>query len=634
MSTKSQQRISVSNLLFLALAFIAAVIISNQLLRGWRIDLTQNNLYTLSDGTIRILKNIDEPINLYFYFSDQATASIPTLRSYANRVREMLEEFEIVADGNINLKVIDPLPFSEDEDRAAQFGLQGVQLGTSPDTVYIGLAGTDSVDNVEIIPFFQPDKEAFLEYDIAKMVSSLVYPERTVIGLVSSIEISGSFDPQSRRMLEPWVVYQQVQQLFEIRNLGATFEEIPAEISLLWIVQPRNLATATLYAIDQYIMHGGKALIFVDPLAEADPASAEGMPQGMPPMGQGSDLPKLFAAWGLDFSAQDVIADAQLALQISAGISRRPTRHFGYLGLTTDQMSDDDIVTADLSSINMATAGQLQVVDGGAATLEPLLTSSPNSSPMPATRFSFLPDPSALQNDFAPDGTEHILAARLSGTLPSAFPDGRPPTSVSAAEGDLPQEEADLNHISEAAQPANLIVVADVDMLGDQFWVQKQNFFGQQIASAFASNGAFVINAIENLSGSSDLIGVRSRASYTRPFSRVESIRVDAEARFLETEQRLQNDLAETERRLRELQSTREDSGNILLSREQQQEIDRFVDQRASIRKDLRAVQRGLDRDIEQLGTVLKMVNIGLVPLLLTVFVLIAVWRRTRGVGA
>ena len=634
MSTRSQQRISVSSLLFLALAFIAAVIISNQLLRGWRIDLTQNNLYTLSDGTIRILKNIDEPINLYFYFSDQATASIPTLRSYANRVREMLEEFEFVADGNINLKVIDPLPFSEDEDRAAQFGLQGVQLGTSPDTVYIGLAGTDSVDNVEIIPFFQPDKEAFLEYDIAKMVSTLVNPERTVIGLVSSIEISGSFDPQSRRMLEPWVVYQQVQQLFEIRNLGATFEEIPAEISLLWIVQPRNLATATLYAIDQYIMHGGKALIFVDPLAEADPASAEGMPQGMPPMGQGSDLPKLFAAWGLEFSAQDVIADAQLALQISAGISRRPTRHFGYLGLTTDQMSDDDIVTADLSSINMATAGQLQVVDGGAATLEPLLTSSPNSSPMPATRFSFLPDPSALQNDFAPDGTEHILAARLSGTLPSAFPDGRPPTSVSAAEGDLPQEEADLNHISEAAQPANLIVVADVDMLGDQFWVQKQNFFGQQIASAFASNGAFVINAIENLSGSSDLIGVRSRASYTRPFSRVESIRVDAEARFRETEQRLQNDLAETERRLRELQSTREDSENILLSREQQQEIDRFVDQRASIRKDLRAVQRGLDRDIEQLGTVLKMVNIGLVPLLLTVFVLIAVWRRTRGVGA
>ena len=634
MSTKSQQRISVSSLLFLALTFIAAVIISNQLLRGWRIDLTQNNLYTLSDGTTRILKNIDEPINLYFYFSDQATASIPTLRSYANRVRELLEEFENIADGNINLKVIDPLPFSEDEDRAAQFGLQGVQLGTSPDTVYIGLVGTDSVDNVEIIPFFQPDKEAFLEYDIAKMVSTLVNPERTVIGLVSGIEISGSFDPQSRRMLEPWVVYQQVQQLFEIRNLGTTFEEIPAEISLLWIIQPKNLATATLYAIDQYIMDGGKALIFVDPLAEADPASAEGMPQGMPPMGQGSDLPKLFAAWGLNFSARDVIADAQLALQISAGISRRPTRHFGYLGLTTDQMSEDDIVTADLSSINMATAGQLQVADGGAATLEPLLTSSPNSSPMPATRFSFLPDPSALQNDFAPDGTEHILAARLSGTLPSAFPDGRPPTSVSAAAGDLPQEEEDLKHISEAAKPANLIVVADVDMLGDQFWVQKQNFFGQQIANAFASNGAFVINAIENLSGSSDLIGVRSRASYTRPFSRVESIRVDAEARFRETEQRLQNDLAETERRLRELQSTREDSGNILLSREQQQEIDRFVDQRASIRKDLRAVQRGLDRDIEQLGTVLKMVNIGLVPLLLTVFVLIAAWRRTRGVGA
>ncbi len=630
MSTKSQSRLSISSLALLLLGFVAAVIISNQLFSGWRFDLTENKLYTLSDGTVRILESIDEPINLYFYYSDQATAGIPSLRSYANRVRELLEEMDDVAGGTINLRIIDPLPFSEDEDRAAQFGLQGVQLGPSPDPVYMGLAGTDSLDNVEIIPFFQPDKEAFLEYDIARLISTLANPTRTVIGLVTDLEMSGGFDMQTQQMRDPWIIYQQAQQLFDVRNLGAAFEEISDEISLLWIVQPRDLANATLYAIDQYIMRGGKALIFVDPVADADPVSVEGMPQGMPPMGQGSDLPELFDAWGLDFSAEDVVADAQLALQINSGFNRQPVRHFGYLGITMDRMSNDDIVTADLSAINMATAGHFVLAEGSAASLEPLLSSSSVSATMPATRFSFLPDPSSLQDDFAPTGTEHVLAARISGTLQSAFPDGPPPTAVSSADGDAAEEVSEDNHLAESVEPANLIVVADVDMLSDPLWVQVQNFFGQQIASAFASNGAFVINALENLSGSSDLIGVRSRASYTRPFTRVESIRVDAEARFRATEQRLQSELDETERRLHELQSSREDTGIILLSPEQQAEIDRFVDQRASIRQELRAVQRGLDRDIENLGTVLKIINISLVPLLLTVFILIAVWRRSR----
>jgi ABC-type uncharacterized transport system involved in gliding motility auxiliary subunit len=630
MSTKSQRRLSVSSLAVLLLGFIAAVIVSNQLFSGWRIDLTENKLYTLSDGTVRILESIDEPINLYFYYSDQATAGIPSLRSYANRVRELLKEMDDVADGNINLRVIDPLPFSEDEDRAAQFGLQGVQLGPSPDPVYMGLAGTDSLDNVEIIPFFQPDKEAFLEYDIARLISTLAKPTRTVIGVVTDLEMSGGFDMQTQQMGNPWVIYQQAQQLFDVRDLGAAFEEISDEISLLWIVQPRDLANATLYAIDQYIMRGGKALIFVDPVADADPASVEGMPQGMPPMGQGSDLPELFDAWGVDFSAEEVVADAQLALQINPGFNRQPVRHFGYLGITMDRMSNDDIVTADLSAINMATAGHFALAEDSAVSLEPLLSSSSVSATMPATTFSFLPDPTSLQDDFVPTGTEHVLAARISGTLQSAFPDGPPQTAVSSADGDAAEGPSDDNHLAESVEPANLIVVADVDMLSDPLWVQVQNFFGQQIASAFASNGAFVINALENLSGSSDLIGVRSRASYTRPFTRVESIRVDAEARFRATEQRLQSELDETERRLHELQSSREDTGIILLSPEQQAEIDRFVDQRASIRQELRAVQRGLDRDIENLGTVLKVINISLVPLLLTAFILFAVWRRSR----
>lgn len=629
MSTKTQQRLGASSLALLAVAFIVAVSISNQLFKGWRIDLTENKLYTLSDGTRNLLAGLEEPINLYFYFSDQASQSMPSLRSYAERVREMLEEFEAAADGAIRLTVIDPLPFSEEEDRAAQFGLQGVQLGASPDPVYMGLAGTDALDNEEVIPFFQPDKEAFLEYDIAKLVSTLSSPERTVVGLVSGVQMAGSFDPQTQRMSQPWVVYQQAQQLFEIRNLGTTFVEIADDISLLWIVQPKNLSNETLYAIDQFVMKGGKAIIFVDPVADVDPAAMEGMPQGMPPMGQGSDLATLFDAWGIEFSATEVVADAGLALQIS-GMDRRPVRHYGYVGVTSDHMSADDIITADLNVVHIATGGAVGAAEGSTVDMQPLLQSSANAQAMPATRFSFVPDPASLQDGFAPVGEPFVLAARFSGVLKSAFPDGPPPTGVSAADGDDPAANENPDHLAESAEPANLIVVGDVDMLADHLWVQVQSFFGQQIANAFASNGAFVVNALENLSGSTDLIGVRSRASFTRPFTRVESLRVDAEARFRATEERLQQELDETERRLVELQSAREDSGNILLTPEQQAEIDRFVDQRAAIRQELRAVQRGLDADIERLGTILKVINIGLVPFLLTVFVLFAVWRRSR----
>ncbi|MCG8370350.1 MAG: Gldg family protein [Proteobacteria bacterium] len=629
MSTRSQKRLGASSLVLLLVAFVMAVIVSNQLFKGLRIDLTDNRLYTLSDGTKRIVRDIEEPINLYFYFSDRATRDVPSLRDYANRVREMLEELADAGRGKVRLSVIDPLPFSEEEDRAAQFGLQGAQLGATPDPVYLGLAGVNSVGDEEIIPFFQPEREASLEYDLAKLVSTLASPERSVVGLVSGVSMTGRFDPQTQRMQPPWAVYQQADQLFEIRDLGTAFDTVPEDIGLLWIVQPKNLSDTTQYAIDQFVLRGGKALIFVDPVAAVDSTSTESMPQGMPPVGQSSDLPLLFAGWGIEFSSREVVADAQLALQINTGFGNRPTRHYGYLGVTSDRIDDNDIVTMELGTLNAATAGRLRAAPDSDISLEPLVTSSPASALLPASRFAFLPDPTELQRGFDPGGEPLVIAARVSGSLPSAFPDGRPamtpgPDDAGADEGSAAE------HVPESTESVNLIVVADVDLLSDPMWVQVQNFFGRQIANAFASNGAFVVNALENLAGSSDLIAVRSRGSFSRPFTKVDELRVDAEARFLETQQRLQRELSETERRLAELQASRDDAGSLLLTDEQQAEIDRFVDQRASIRKELRAVQRGLDKDIEDLGMWLKIVNIGLMPLLLTAGTLIVLWQRRR----
>jgi ABC-type uncharacterized transport system involved in gliding motility auxiliary subunit len=634
MGTASQRRVGASTLILLGLAFIAAIIVSNQLFTAWRIDLTDNRLYTLSDGTRQILGNLDEPINLYFYYSDRASADVPVIRSYANRVSEMLEEFRRAADGNVKLKVIDPLPFSEDEDRAAQFGLQGISLAGSPDPIYLGLAGTDSLDNEEIIAFFQPDKEQFLEYDIAKLVSTLANPQREIIGLISGAPMSGSFNPQTQQMDPPWIIFQQVEERFEVRSLGVDIESIDDEVSMLWIVQPKNLSDATVYAIDQFIVKGGTAMIFVDPLAEADPTTPpQGMPQGMPPQGQSSDLPRLFGAWGLEYSTNDVVADAQLALPVSAGPTGRRVRHPGLLGLTEAELNGDDVITADLNTINVGIAGRLSVGEDSAASIEPLLSSSTAAGIVASTRFSFLPDPSSLFNGLVSSGEAHVIAARISGILPSAFPGGPPETDVPADEVSEDKAADPAAHLSESAASVNLIVVTDVDILSNRLWVQQQNFFGQRIANAFASNGAFVVNGLESLLGSAELIAVRSRASYSRPFTKVEELRVDAEARYRETEQRLQSELAETERRLGELQSARQDTGNILLTAEQQEEIDRFIDQRAAIRKDLRAVQRDLDKNIEQLGTVLKVVNTALVPVLLTVLVLFAVWRNKHREG-
>ena len=658
MATRTQQRLGATSLVLLAVVFFVAVIVSNQLFKGVRIDLTQNHLYTLSDGTKRILGSIDEPIDLYFYFSKEATRGVAApqarnLRDYASRVQEMLEEFVDQSGGKLHLSVIDPVPFSEDEDRAAQFGLQGAQLEATPDPVYLGLAGTNSVGDQETIAFIDPSKEATLEYDLAKLVSTLANPQRKIVGLVSGVSMTGQYNPQTQRMSQPWVVYQQAKQLFEIKDLGTSFDSVPDDIGVLWIVQPKNLPEATQYAIDQFVMHGGRALIFVDPLAGIDPMQSEGMPQGMPPIGQSSNLPRLFKAWGIEYDPHEVVADAQLALPVSTGMSNRPTRHYAYLGFGSENMNSDDVVTADLGMIYTAMAGQLKPGDGSSATFEPLLSSSVSSSTIPASRFTFLPDPASLQQGFTPGGKPLVIAARISGTLPSAFPDGKPKSAKDsngkadgengsetgdgkAAEGGGnkvagdAQDDAAAEPLKQSAEPANLIVVADVDMLSDPLWVRVQQVFGQQIASAFANNGAFVMNALESLVGSTDLISVGSRGSFSRPFTRVDKLRANAESKYQETEKRLQQELAETERRLGQLQSSRDDTGSLLVTDQQQAEIDRFIDQRASIRKELRAVQRGLDADIERLGTWLKIINIGLVPLLLTLVTLIALWHRRR----
>ena len=632
MTARRQQNIGATSLILLGLVFVAAVTANNTLLSGLRFDLTENNLYTVSPGTRALLTTIQEPINLYFFFSDSETADITPLRNFATRVREMLEEFTAASGENLRLHIIDPIPFSEEEDRASQFGLQSISLGIGQ-TLYFGLAGTNSVGEEEIIAIFNPERERFLEYELARMVYSLARPDKVVVGLLSGVSMAAGFSPQTQRMTEPWAVHNQAGQLFEIRTLGPELVSIDEDINVLWLVHPKSLESSTLYAIDQFILRGGRALIFLDPFAEIDMAAA-GMDPAALAQGSASNLEPLLSAWGIAFSSSEVIADNQYALSISTGPGLRPVRHLGLLGITGDAMDGEDVIIDGLGNLNLGSAGHFTVIEDSTVDFKPLLSSSTEAATLPAIQVQMLADPETLQDGFTPTGESYVLAARLNGSLMSAFPDG-PPTDDEISpdvEGDTQNASVEIltnSHLS-STNNANVILVGDVDILSDRLWVQRQNFLGQQLVTAFANNGDFVINALDNLSGSAELIGIRARGTYSRPFTRVEELRRNADAEFRQTEQFLQAELAETESRLAELQAARTDQGSLLISDEQQAEVQRFLDQQVRIRQNLRAVQRNLDRSIEQLGAVLQTINTALVPILLTILVLIVVSVRRR----
>lgn len=621
MTTRKSHSLGSTGLLVLAALFLALTMLSNTILRGHQLDLTENKLYTISDGTRDLLGSLEEPVQLYFFFSSRATEDIPQLRDYARRVRELLQEFVITAGGKLQLTEIDPLPFSEEEDQASQFGLQAVSLGGAGDPIYMGIAGTNAVDDLEIIEFFQPDREAFLEYDLAKLVYNLSNPQRPVVGLLTSLPMTQGFDPRTGQALQPWVVTTQLEQLFEVRNLDTAVEAIDEDISLLVVVHPKNLGDATLYAIDQFVMGGGKLLAFVDPMSDAeipmDPASASGALFA----DRSSSLETLFNAWGFSVDPTEVVLDAGQALSVNSGTGQA-VRHLAMIGARGDSLAAGEVITANLDSINLGSAGHVSVREDAAVDVTPLIRSSDQAALTNAERLRFLPDPLSLLDDFTASGERYVMAARISGNLESAFPEGPPVT---------PDENSERpEHRAAGDQPAQLIVVADSDLLSDRMWVQVQSFFGQRIFQAFADNGSFAVNGVDNLTGSSDLIAVRSRGTFSRPFERVEALRREAEASFRAQEQTLQQELDETERRLQALQSAKDEDNLLIITPEQQAELLRFQDEKLRIRKALRDVRRNLDRNIEQLGTTLKVVNIGLVPLLLSVAAIFVAMVRAR----
>ncbi|MBS0241311.1 MAG: GldG family protein [Proteobacteria bacterium] len=618
--------------------------------RNVKADLTQERLFTISDSTKKVLSRLQDPINVRVYFSHRLGEVAPTFQRHFERVKGLLEQYRDLSNGKLQVTFLDPEPFSDAEERASAAGLRGQRLNQDGETGYFGLVASNLTDNDAVVSFFQPDRERFLEYDLTKLINGLSNPKKKVIGLISGVPIDGGMNPMSPRgqPMPPWAVMEQIREFFEVRTLEPAIKEIPKDIDVLMLVQPSNLSKDAAYAIDQYALSGGHILAFVDPVTETSPGDMMGM--GSLPVSP--DFRNIMVHWGLNFDPDKIVGDPSTArrVQFGGGPGGQPvvTDYLSWLQVEKGGINDKDPLAASIKRLNLASAGALTKVDGATTIIQPLLETSADAGLIDAMTVRFRPDPLAIRRAFKSGGTKLMLAARIGGEAKTAFPDGRPkdedktkaadakpdaakPAAATPADAAKPAEPAKAEAPkSEAAKPAepdkshiavgrvNVVVVADSDMLADQFWVDVQNFLGQQVAVPSADNAGFVVNALENLSSGEALAGLRGRGVVDRPFDRVVDIRRNAEAQYRQKEEALVARLQDLRQKLAQVETKGDDANQqVILSDTEKQEIEKFRTEMISVGRQLRDVKAALRRDIERLDNWLKFFNIAAIPLLI-----------------
>ncbi len=611
-------------LVLLALLFLAVNMFSNVMFRTARVDLTENGLYTVSEGTKEVAASIDEPITLRFFYSEKLANDFSRIRIYAGHVRDMLEEMRARSGGKIRLEVIDPEPFSEEEDLAMSLGLKGAPT-QSGDIIYFGLVGTNSVDGLESIPFFTDEREQYLEYDIARMVQNLSRPERPVLGIVTNLPLdtgTGGLMSAMRGDSQPFMIYEELRDRFELEFLEQQFEAVPSRVDVLLIAHPKPLDPRTLYAIDQFVMRGGHVLAFVDPHSEV---SLTAGPNGEPVRGytEMSDLGPLLESWGVHYDPTKIVGDRAIAQRVRTGMDarRQESDYVIWLAVPRANVAADDIVTSDVVRLNLGTVGHLTPAEGATTKFSPIVFSSEDAKLYDVDYVKTGPRPDDLLRDFKPSGERYTIAARISGPVKSAF-DAQPEATAFDEDGRPMQRKSGEKagpHIAASQGDANIIVFADSDIFDDRFWVRTDSYLGERIAQPIADNAVFIMSAIDNLMGSNELISLRARDKIDRPFTVVEELRRSAERRFLAEQEALEKRVAEAERKLTELQIGGAQGQEAGPSEAEAAAIDRFRAELLESRKKLREVQRDLRRDVETLGANLRFVNIALVPLLLAV---------------
>jgi ABC-type uncharacterized transport system involved in gliding motility auxiliary subunit len=622
LKTIDRNRLAVIGVGLAAVLFLAVNLAVNLSLRSAQVDLTERGLYTLSDGTRKVLTSLTEPITLRLYFTRALGEAYPGHQAYANRVRELLERYVNISGGKIRLEVKNPDAFSDVEDEAVTFGLQGLPYDQSGDRGYFGLAGTNSVDGKAVISYFTTEREPFLEYDLTKLVYSLATLDRPIVGMVARLPVEGGF-MMGQRPVPAWAVINQIRELFDVRTMPAEFNAVPPEVGMLMLVHPKNLSDETLYAIDQFVMRGGRVLAFIDPNAETEAPS----PQA--PAGP-SEIDRLLKSWGVTFLKDKVAADLQSARRVNVRHEGQITQvdYVAWNSLDQRNLDTTDAVVADIRGLNVGSAGIIEPAEGATTTFRPLVTTSENSEMLDVTKLQGRIDIVALFRDFKPSGKKLVMAARVTGPVKSAFPDG--PPLVGEGEGaEKAQAEKAKTHLAESKKPLNAVIVADTDVLHEGLWAEIRNVNGEQLLVPYAGNSDFVINAVENLSGGDALLGLRSRGDSKRPFLMVEKIQLEAERKFRAEQEKLAKELQETQKRIEGLTNREGANSEAILTSEEKTAIAEFRRKMIEIRHDLRNVQHALRKDIDALDAWLKFLNIAAIPLILGFAALvIAIARR------
>jgi ABC-type uncharacterized transport system involved in gliding motility auxiliary subunit len=607
------------------LSTLAATVAFNAILslagRTVRVDLTEDRLYTVSSGVRELVASLDEPVRMDLYWSASLDNDVPQLRSHAQRVREFLDELVGSSKGMLRLRQIDPLPSSEAEDEARAAGIAALQVDGAGRTLSLGLVLRGPTDRTDVIAYLDPAQESFLEYEVARRIQALRGGAKPVVAVMSSIPVEQAFDPRNpQRPSEPPVVFQQLRQLFDLRVVPPEAPTIPEEAKVLMVVQPRGFSEDALRAIDAWAVAGKPTLAFLDPWYESDPQARQMMMQGMPG-GSSFEAAKLLESWGLDIPADSVVGDKDNALRVQSRTQGGRTLNLTYLpwiALPKASLAAGDPVVGTLATINMMSAGSIRKREGATSSIEPVITSSSSVQLIPTMKLGFTGQPDQLLADFVSLEAQQTIAARVTGPIASAF---APP----AADGAPPSEPA--------KGTANIMVVADADLLQDQTWVTEERFGNQLLGyRTIADNGGLVLNAVETLSGGSALASLRGRGESRRPFGRVEAIRQAAEERYLAEEEELQRSISESQARIGELQREKGAGQNaLILSPEQEAELDKLEATVADSRKKLREVQFRLRQDIDRLSSGLMLLNVAAWPAL--VALLASAWTVRRSVA-
>lgn len=599
----------------LGLVVLALVLVAANYLIGvvpLRADLTEGNIYTLSDGTKKILRNLSSPVTIKLYESQGEAVPVP-LRSFAQRVDDVVREFKGVAGANLIVERYNPQPDSEEEDAAQLEGIEPQTLGTG-EQFYLG-ASVSQLDRKQTLATITPQRERLLEYDLVRAIAQVTTAERPKIGLMAGLPVLGEkFNPYTRQSSDPWVLAGELKREFEVKEIPLTAKEIDKDVKVLLLIHPRDIQPEQEYALDQFVLRGGKLIAFVDPFAYFDQSTPQ-MP-GMPPQGTSSSLPLLFKAWGVEFDAGKVISD--VVFGSGGGPNYTPT----VLSLNRTAFSRDDVVTGSIETLLYAFGGAFKVKPAAGLRVTELVKSSPNSM--------LVDDADATQRgddatkSFRPSGQALPLALRLTGKFKTAFPDG-------LVVDKKPQPNTPA--LRESAGENSVILVGDVDMLADGAAVDIQDVFGRKVVVPSNGNLALAMGMVEQFAAGDDLISLRSRAAAFRPLTVVRELEAEAQKQYFGKIQSLEAELQKTQSKLQELQRSQGPSGKSgqLLSPEQQAEIERFRKTAAQARLELKEVRRNLRQDAEALVFLTKVVNIALMPLLVALAGLaVALLRRRR----